>query len=145
MTQNELHDLLPERDVEFLLDKGWPDRIDVSRVGPEIHVRVRQHPLPDGRYDQAATDVLVRLVPPYPNENPDMFWTLPQLKLTNGTLPSATEIMQVPAPSGFEQAYQGVSWQRWSRHYNDKGVWRPGIDGLRTYFASICQEFEKQR
>ena len=145
MTQDQLHDLLPERDVEFLLEKGWPERIDVSRVGPEIHVRLKGQGLPAGRYDAPETDVLVRLVPPYPNENPDMFWTLPQVKLANGSLPPATDVQQVPAPSGFEHVYQNVPWQRWSRHYNDRALWRPGIDGLRTYIASIRQEFERQR
>jgi hypothetical protein len=145
MNEDELRELLPARDVEFLIEKGWPDRIDVSRVGPEIHVRFKSYVLPSGRYNPSAADLLVRLIPPYPNENPDMFWTWPQVKLANGRIPDRAEVMQVPVPSGLEQAYQNANWQRWSRHFNDKSSWRPGIDGLRTYTASIRLELERAR
>ena len=145
MTENELKDLLPEQDVDFLLDKGWPEKIAVSRVGPEIHVAFRPYVFPEGRYAPQAADLLVRLIPPYPNENPDMFWTLPVVLLPNGQRPVQTEVMQIPSPTGFEAAYSGTQWQRWSRHFGDTALWRPGVDGLRTYMTSIRLELERGR
>src|SRR5262245_55035919 len=145
MSEDELREALPERDVDFLLEKGWPASITVTRVGAEIHVVFKDYTFPNGAYIPNSSDLLVRLIPPYPNENPDMFWTLTQVSLAKGGRPAQTEVMQVPAPSGHEQAYANVNWQRWSRHFNDKGLWRPGVDGLRTYMASIRLELERGR
>jgi Prokaryotic E2 family E len=145
MTSEALEDMLPLCDVEYLREKGLLDRVVVSRVGQETHVVFKNYALPEEHYSPSVIDLLVKLIPPYPNGNPDMFWTLPHVRLKNGAMPVQSEVLQVPAPSGFEAAYSNVQWQRWSRHFNDSALWRPGIDGLRTYMASIRVELAKGR
>ncbi len=145
MTEEALEDLLPQSDVEYLREKELLDSVVVSRVGEETHVIFKHYALPDEHYSPSTTDLLVKLIPPYPNGNPDMFWTLPHVRLKNGAVPAQSEVKQVPAPSGFEKVYNNAEWQRWSRHFNDSGLWRPGIDGLRTYMASIRVELAKGR
>jgi hypothetical protein len=137
MTEDDLRDSLPERDVEFLLEKGWPDTIETIRVGSEIQVVFKNYQLP-AAYVPEQTNLLVRLVPPYPNENPDMFWTLPHVRLLSGAWPVNSAELQVVQNDN-------VQWQRWSRHFGDKAQWRPGADGLRTYMASIRVEVDKAR
>jgi hypothetical protein len=145
MTEEELYDLLPAGDVEYLVEKELLSSIVVNRVGQEIHVVFSSYQMPDGNYTPSVTNLLVKLLPPYPNSNPDMFWTFPHIRLKNGALPDRANLMQVPAPSGFEMLYDNVEWQRWSRHYQQSNLWRPGIDGLQTYMASIRIELAKGR
>ena len=145
MTEEELHDLLPDCDVEYICEKELLDSVVVSRIRQETHVVFKNYSLPDEFYSPSTTDLLVKLISPYPNSNPDMFWTFPPVRLKNGDAPMQSQVMQIPAPSGLEMMYNNVQWQRWSRHFNESNLWRPGIDGLRTYMASIRIELAKGR
>lgn len=145
MTIEQLKELLPPEDVEYLREKELFDKVRVSRVGGEVHIVFENYPIPFDKYNVASAEVLIRLTPPYPNSNPDMFWTLPQIKLKNGSFPYKADVMQIPVPGGHEASYNNVLWQRWSRHYHDQNQWRPGLDGLRTYMTSIKQDIEKGR
>jgi hypothetical protein len=83
-------------------------------------------------YAPAKADLRIVLPPGYSNSNPDMFWTRPTVKLTTGALPLRADY--------FQPFYDG-DWQRWSRHFG--GVWRPGVDGIRNYLASIRRELAR--
>ena len=91
--------------------------------GAHTGVIFKQLPLPSGKLNHATADVLVLLPPGYPDVAPDMFYCDPWLTLQSvGRYPTCAD-----------HAFQGRSWQRWSRH----NTWRPGIDGLHTMLKRI--------
>ena len=70
--------------------------------------------LPPG-WSLDATDTLILIPPGYPTTPPDNFYTLPDLRLKNGTMPgSATTASQL-----------GRSWLQFSYHVKD---WNPHAD-----------------
>jgi hypothetical protein len=129
MLAEEVEDLVPEGDRDFLTAKGY--KYTAKRVGADVHVIIEAFPFP-AAYMPRAANLLIILPAGYPNANLDMFRTLPDVKLANGTWPRNGENREVHA---------GVSWQRWSRHFTS--AWRQGIDNLRTFIASIRHELEK--
>lgn len=122
-------DLLPELDREFLEEKGYS--YSASKTGAETHVIIREFDFP-AAYAPRKADLLIILPAGYPNANPDMFWTYPDVKLVNGSWPiNSTE----------HQVHGDRNWQRWSRHY--QGQWRAGVDGFRSYLAAVRTEIAK--
>ncbi len=73
--------LLPEIDAEFLEEKGFDYEI-VQATG-EVRVIIHGYSFP-GQYTPRSSNLMLRLPAGYPNANPDMFWTNPDVKLTNG-------------------------------------------------------------
>lgn len=144
MTEEKLRDELPEEDVAYIIEGVKAGTITVAKLGSEVHVVFKEFQLPPDLYVPATTNLLVKLIPPYPNSNPDMFWTLPHVKRAGGAWPDRCEVFHVPAPSGHEAAYAGASWQQWSRHFPST-EWRPNIDNLRTYMARVRLELKKGR
>lgn len=135
-----LDELVPEADAAFLKEK-YP-RARVYRVGSEVHVVFRSFAFP-GAYQPAAADLLVRLPAGYPDANPDMFWTKPDVRLASGAWPTASEHHEIPGAGSGVEVYTNTPWQRWSRHLT-KDQWRPGIHGLRYYVTSIKRELERK-
>ena len=89
--------------------------------------------LPPG-YQVAASDLLIRLPPGFPDAQPDMWWFDPALRLAaTGALPQATELTE---------SYLGRNWQRWSRHFTS-GQWRPGRSGVESFITLIRRDLEK--
>lgn len=120
-------DLLPTADVEHLRHRGL--RFRAVMDGNFVNLFVLGYPLPAG-YDRSAVDLLIRLpAPGWPDVKADMWWTLPWVKV------AATNTL--PDRAAKAQAFEGESWQRWSRHSNK---WRPGVDGLATFLAQIDRE-----
>jgi hypothetical protein len=122
--------VLPEDDIQYLIGKGL--KYDVRQNGGEIFVLIHEYPLPPC-YTPASCTLLLKLLPGYPNTNPDMFWTTPGIRLASGSPPAAAEVIEV---------YDGVQWQRWSRHAQQ---WRPGVDNLQTKLRSVRTELERGR
>lgn len=115
---------LPEADREYFAAKGIVFE-EFDKEGKKA-VIVRRWPLPPGRFDAAAADVLIILPPGYPDVAPDMFYLFPWIRLMPAkTLPKAAD-----QPLDFD----GQRWQRWSRHNTE---WRPGIDGMWTMMKRI--------
>jgi hypothetical protein len=129
VTNGDPQELLPEIDREFLEDKEYA--FDVEKVGGAIHLILRDFPFP-AAYAPRTADLLIILPAGYPNANPDMFWTFPDVKLISGAWPQASEV---------HQGYGDRSWQRWSRHF--QGTWRAGVDSLRTYLTAVRTEIAK--
>ncbi len=129
MVDGDPEELLPEIDRELLTEKGYS--FSVSKVGGEVHVVLRDFDFP-AAYTPRVSDLLIVLPNGYPNANPDMFWTYPDVKLAAGGWPKAGDAHHV---------YGERNWQRWSRHY--QGKWRAGIDGLRNYLAAVKHEIAK--
>ena len=129
MSVVESEHLLPEIDCEFLESKGYC--VDTSKISGETHLVIQNFEFPVA-YAPRIADLLIILPSGYPNANPDMFWTCPDVKLVNG---------QWPLNGNHHQVFGSRSWQRWSRHF--QGGWRPGVDSLRTYLAAVRKEIAK--
>jgi hypothetical protein len=125
----EVEELLPEADRDFLSAAGYD--FTVERVDKQIHIIIRNFPLP--RYKPQSADLLIIVPNGYPNAKLDMFWTYPDVSLPNGSVPVKADV---------HQQFGGRNWQRWSRHIAD-GKWRPGVDNLRTYMATVKTELAK--
>ena len=120
---------LPERDRQYLSDRGfsWEEVVDGVTKG----IILQNFNLPVGRFSVPTANILIVLPAFYPDVAPDMFYLMPWLQLiSSGRFPRATE-------AAF--AFQGQSWQRWSRH-NDE--WRPGIDSIRTTLKRVQDALE---
>lgn len=119
--------ILPSRCRLYLSESGIAfDEVD----GAQKAIILRAYPIPKGRYDAEQADILIVLPNGYPEVRPDMFFSLPWLKLVNGKYPKAAD-----QPYDFN----GQRWQRWSRHQDQ---WRPGIDGIWTMLRRIDAALE---
>ena len=139
MATKGLDELLPEDDAAFIKDKYPTAR--VYEVGNEVHILLPSFSFP-AAYNPAVADLLIRLLAGYPDVKPDMFWTNPDVKLVSGAWPTACEHHEVPGSGNGVEAYNNVSWQRWSRHIT-AADWRPG-HGLRSFIGSIKRELGRQ-
>src|SRR5580704_1557526 len=106
MLVEDIEDLVPEVDRDFLSEKGY--KVRAKRVGADVHVVIEGFPLPKA-YTPPAVNLLIILPAGYPNANLDMFRTIPDVKLANGAWPINANAREV---------HDGVSWQRWSRHFS---------------------------
>jgi hypothetical protein len=140
MASKSLDELLPESDLTFLKEK-YPSA-KVYEVGNEVHVLLISFPFPVA-YKPRTADLLLRLPAGYPDAKPDMFWTMPDVKLTSGAWPAASQHHEIPGAGSGVEVYNNVPWQRWSRHSNPTD-WRAGIDGLRNFIGTIKRELERQ-
>lgn len=123
--------ILLEADARYLESKGYEYSANQDSSG-SILVVIHDFPLPEA-YAPTSCDLLMKLPPGYPNANPDMFWTRPDVKLKGGTWPRSSEVHEV---------LNGAPWQRWSRHLT-ASAWRPGRDCVRTFLAAIRRELSK--
>lgn len=78
----------------------------------------------------AEVDLLVRLPPQFPDVPPDMFWTIPDVRVARTNA--------FPANADQRQQLLGRDWQRFSRHLA-VGAWQLGVDGLPSWLAAIHQ------
>lgn len=129
MTEGSADNLLPEPDRDFLKEKGFD--FEMHRENNEVLLVIRNHDFP-AVYMPRTADLMIVVPAGYPNAPLDMFWTHPDVRLANGGWPVQAE---------HRQAYRGKSWQRWSRHFQQP--WRPGIDGIKTFIASVRGEIAK--
>ena len=116
-------------DREFLEQKEF--NFEETTVGGETDVVIHGYRLND-TYIPQEVDLLIRLPARYPNSNPDMFWTAPEVRLRGGG--------GYPAAAAVFETYLNRSWQRWSRHTPE---WRP-VDNLQTKLASIRAELDRR-
>jgi hypothetical protein len=120
--------ILPSRDRQYLIER----KIAFEEIaGPPKAVILRAYNVPAGRFDHTKTDFLIVLPENYPLVRPDMFFALPWLKLVNGN--------KFPKAADRPYAFQGQSWQQWSRHSEQ---WRPGLDGIWTMLRRIDAALE---
>lgn len=121
---------LPRNDIEFLEARGMTYEV-VDDAGM-ICVLFPNWELPAG-YDQSESCLMLRLAVGYPDVPPDMWWFEPAVRLADGTVVPATEVVE---------PHFGRSWQRWSRHLQ-AGQWRSGIDGIESFLAVINADLSK--
>jgi E2/UBC family protein E len=122
--------MLPAADNDYLAQLGIP-----HEQREEQGVTCLVFPgwtLPPG-YDQPQADLLIRLMPGYPDVPPDMWWFSPAVHHANGAQIEATQVTE---------PHLGRNWQRWSRHFQ-AGQWRSGTDSLESYLALIRAELRR--
>jgi hypothetical protein len=115
---------LPLEDQSWLSEKGLA--IEEVEENGQKGVVLKGYPLPDGKFDASHAEILVLLPQGYPEQSPDMFFTIPKVRLLrDGSIPRAADV---------DHSFGGRTWQRWSRHATD---WTPGSDGIWTMFYRI--------
>jgi hypothetical protein len=121
--------MLPPSDAQHLQIRA-PDHTVTVEAG-HLCVLIPNLPMPPG-LGVAASDLLLRLSPGYPDIAPDMWWFDPPVKRADGR--------EIPATQAHER-HLGREWQRWSRHLQP-GQWRSGVDSLESYLAIVRRELE---
>jgi hypothetical protein len=121
---------LPTADAAFLDERAITHQLLLD--GGVISVILPAWPLPPG-YDRASADLLLLLMPGYPDVAPDMWWFDPPLRRLDGIQIPGTEL---------SETHLGRCWQRWSRHFTP-GQWRSGTDGLHSFLALIGAELRR--
>lgn len=122
--------MLPEYDKSFLDESGY--RYELKEANNEKLVIIYDFPI-HPCYQPNLTNLIIKIVPGYPDAPLDMFWVKPYLKLSSGPDPVNTNIEQVA----------GEDYQRFSRHLSN--TWRPGIDGLEQYVRCIKTDLARGR
>jgi hypothetical protein len=121
---------LPSRDRDYLNTHGIA--YEVMTEDGQIAVVLKDFQLlPTNKFDHEQVDLLVLLPMGYPDAPPDMFYTLPWVRLVS--------VGRHPTRADVSHTFGGKVWQRWSRHSNE---WRPGIDGIHTMIARARHAFE---
>jgi Prokaryotic E2 family E len=121
--------LLPRQDRRYLEGRGITVREVVE--GVKKGVVLTGITLPESKYQVAQADILILLPPSYPEVAPDMFYAVPHLKLI--------AVHREPRCTQAREAFDGQTWQRWSRHNNQ---WRPGTDGIWTMMKRVEEALE---
>ena len=121
--------MLPDEDRNYLGDR-FPHFSESIESGV-ICVVLPAFPLPAGLTRDCA-DLLLRLVPGYPDVPPDMWWFDPAVLRNDGRSISQTQV---------SEKYLGRMWQRWSRHLSP-GQWKPGVDSVESFIAIVQRELK---
>lgn len=122
---------LPKRDAAFLDERGFDWELIADNNGNAC-LLVRSLSVGSGGFVPERTDLMIRIPAQYPLSPLDMWYCDPAIRLSaTGGFAQASEVMET---------HLGRTWQRFSRHLN--GGWKPGIDGLRSYFALIQRELQ---
>ena len=122
---------LPARDVKFLNERGFEWQVLPDPQGAACLV-VKGFDVAVGGFAPATIELMIRIPQQYPMTPLDMWYSDPPIRIAaTGQFAAASEVME---------AHLGRQWQRFSRHLN--GGWRPGIDGLRSFFVLIQRELQ---
>lgn len=120
---------LGEEDLAFLgaLGLKW-ETLKVPKpdgTGFRLWLVIYQLPIPVG-FNVRLANVAIEIAPGYPTAQLDMAYFNPPLALQSGR-----QIANINAVEKFD----GVDWQRWSRHRMGGATWKPGVDNLESHFA----------
>lgn len=121
-TARRMFDLLP--DDEQFLDRAYKNW-ETLQTGNTGWILIHDFKVPSG-YNIEEVSVAFMLPPSYPTTELDMMYFSPALSRQDGKGIGAIS----------NQALDGKTFQRWSRHRNP-GVWRPGVDNLETHVLSV--------
>ena len=122
---------LPAKDSAFLNERGYTWEV-VPDCGGGCCLVVKDFDTSGGGFSPLRTDLMVRIPPQYPMTPLDMWYCHPPIRIAaTGSYAQASEVIE---------SHIGLAWQRFSRHLN--GVWQPGVDSLRSFFALIQRELQ---
>lgn len=116
---------LPESDRDYLNQKGYTFKEITEKA--KNGLIISDWPLPENKYIQEKSDLLIFLPTGYPDVPIDMFYFYPAILLSGNVYAHATEVFET---------FNAISWQRWSRHSSAEH-WRSGIDGIHTYLKRV--------
>lgn len=122
---------LSKDDVAFLEGLGLPWRVEPDPGDQSGYLIVEGFDVSGGGFEPGTTTLMIQIPPLYNTSPLDMWYCDPPLRRA-GQYPLQAEIMM---------AIAGRTWQRFSRHLGP-GEWRPGRDGLRTFFTFIFKELQ---
>ena len=117
---------LPESDRDYLNQKGYSFQ-EITEDAKNGLI-ISNWTLPERKYNQDKSDLLIFLPTGYPDIPPDMFYFYPAICL----LP---DNRNAHATDKFAP-FKSISWQRWSRHLGAEH-WRSGVDGIHTYLKRV--------
>ncbi len=123
---------LPEDDRRFLSERSydWALHQDGAQGGFLI---LRNFDVVGGGFTPPQTDLMIRIPPQYNMAPLDMWYCDPPVRIVaTGQFAPASEV---------SEQHFGRTWQRFSRHL-PSGVWRPGIDNLRSFMPLIWRELQ---
>lgn len=122
---------LPARDVKFLNERQLDWQLVPDPQGAAC-LLIKSFDVSAGGFAPATTELMIRIPPQYPMTPLDMWYCDPPIRIAaTGQFAVASEVIE---------SHLGRNWQRFSRHLN--GTWRPGLDGIRSFFALIQRELQ---
>lgn len=122
---------LGESDVAHLESLGVPWETIIN--GGSQWLIVHRFAVPPG-YTVETVVVALLIAPGYPDVQIDMAYFSPALVRTDGkAIPQITD-----------QAIDGKTFQRWSRHRTDADPWRPGIDNVGTHLVQVGEWLRRE-
>jgi hypothetical protein len=122
---------LPKEDVEHLQARLllW----ETISTGGEQWLILHDFPVPSG-FSSSLAQVGIFITPGYPTAPLDMAYFCPPLVRNDGK--------EIPGLA--QQALDGKTWQRWSRHRSNENPWRPGEDSIVTHLALVEWWLERE-
>ena len=123
---------LPPRLAKELEDLRGDYTIEVIEDPDLINLLFKGFGLGEG-FSVSSCDLLIRVPRSYPDAGPDMFWTNPEVTLTNGQPPQSAE--------QFED-YVGRRWRRFSWH---RQTWNPQIDDMVAYIEFVRRRLREKK
>jgi hypothetical protein len=126
---------LPEDDQQFLNGHGynWTVHPDGGQGGFLV---LKGLDVSGGGFSPSATDLMIRIPAQYNMAQLDMWYCDPPIRIAaTGQFAVASEVTE---------QHLNRTWQRFSRHLIS-GIWRPGVDNLRSFMPLIWRELQGRR
>ena len=135
--------LSPQLEAE-LLDLRQRYSIAIIEESTVINLLIRSFPT-SSLYNKPSTNVLLRIPRSYPDSGLDMFWTDPDLVLTNGAVPNGAQLMEQYPSLDTLPEFAGKQWRRFSWHPQfGPARWNPNLDNLVSYLEFVRKRFNHQ-
>lgn len=131
-TLEEAVQLLPQNEVNYLLDQGMTFHLVPNPENPAEKFLIIDNFDLGEHYAPRQVRLLVKIPQGFPVAEMDMFWVQPAVQKVTGEVPQCTLM----------ETYMGSTWQRFSRH-RDPNTWNPVLGGLRCHFAFIKEALRK--
>lgn len=84
-------------------------------------------------FNQATSNLLLRVPRSYPDAGPDMFWVDPSVTLASGQVPQSAEALE---------NYLGRTWRRFSWH---RSRWNPLVDNIHGHLEFIRRRLREKK
>lgn len=122
--------LLLNADYEYLTSAGLMYEEDLDHR----FLVIRGYPVNEGMYQFDGSSVeqvdILSIIPEnYNTSGCDMFWVHPAVSRADGG--------QIPSTGGDDRVYNGVTFVRWSRHWQKAESWKPKVDGIQKLLDRI--------
>lgn len=110
------------QEIAGLREAGY--KVELIETDGFANIILDDYPLPP-MYNKQSTILLLRIPISYPNGNPDMFWTAPDLLCADGRTPTNADSLE----NHLDQQWRKFSW-------HPQG-WNPGTGNLYMYLEFV--------